>query len=422
VWIPVGKIGVLVFTEKAKERTFKKANDAYDGKKNYGIKKVLSQLNEKYEYCSPSTINNYDHVLCSLTSWFDILNLIRNVPIQRKAKIHIGGPGVNNIRGYLDYFDTAWFGRCDKGEVNKIIDGLCHESLYRKSLDPEFVGEYKVCVGEPDTIGHDGENETSVGCSQKCTFCHYSFWNKYVEKDEKSYKSGQKNYEDFFQSVDWSRGKIITALDGMTENTRKIVRKPISYDKIKEKLLESNQITGREKNLAVKIYSIIGYPWESKDEISKCDITKALKEISPQLKNKILMYFHFSHFVPMQKTPMWWVNFNWSNYWEKAKESPLLFGDEKIKLYTGTSTTSPASAACETIIQRAQNQDGDVLRMLASKKWNLLASTEKVLILQKNFNRFFVEQEKEAIPNIITPYKYSGWDYKKLWRFENGSA
>jgi len=400
------KIGILIFTNKAKERAFGK-NKHFDSKKNFGLNKILSQLDCDYEYCSSVTINDYTDIIVSITSYYDILNIIRNIPITRKCKIHIGGPGVNNIRGILPYIDTAWFGRCDFGEINGIIDGDQFESLWRKTKDQYFENKYSVSVTKKEGLSYVGENETSVGCKQKCHFCHYSWWNGYIEKDEKSYKSGARSYEDFFQSLDWARGSAITGLDGMTEYTRKRVKKPISYKKIKEKLLESNKITDREKNLRLKIYSVIGFPWEKKNEISKCDLIRALEEVGHMIKNNMLLFFHFSHFVPMQKTPLWAAKFNWNNYWQEAKNKPLLFGNDKIKLYTGTSTTSPASAAEETIIQRSLNGDDKILRIIASKKWQALPSTRKIYAMKKEVPIYFSEQEDEAIPNIITPWNYN---------------
>jgi hypothetical protein len=402
----VEKIGILIFTDKAKERAYGK-HDFFEAKKNWGIKKIVSQLGYEYDFCSSATINEYEHVLVSLTSYYDILNLIRAIPIDRKCKIHVGGPGVNNIRGYLPYIDTAWFGRCDFGEINGIIEGVNYRSLWRKTDDQEFNGSYEVCKPTIEGLGKTGwEEETSVGCKQKCKFCHYSWWNGYAEKQEESYKSGYTHYEDFFQHIDWSMGRILTALDGMTEQTRLKVGKPISYEKIKEKLLETNKIKNREKNITAKIYSIIGYPWEDENEIAKCDITKALNEIGHRLKNPLLLFFHFSHFVPMQKTPMWAVPFNFHNYWKDAKETPCLYSSDNIKLYTGTSTTSPASAAEETIIQRAQNGDYKILQILASKKFQRLPASRKINSMRTELMRFFIEQDRESIPNIKTPWRY----------------
>lgn len=416
-------IGVLIFTNKAKERNYNK-KDIYDNKKNFGLNKILSQLNYEYEYCSTVNMNKYKHIIVSITSYYDILNLVKNISKERNSKIHIGGPGVNNIRGFLPFIDTAWFGRCDHGEINGIINGDNYKSLWRKKDDQKFEGIYYVSKPTLDGLGYEGEEETSVGCRQKCKFCHYSWWNGYIEDDEKSYKSGFTSYEDFFQAIKWERGRVITALDGMTEETRKRISKPISYEKIKEKILETNKIINRDKNITAKIYSVIGYPWESRNELEKCDIAKVLKEIEGKINNKLLFYFHLSHFIPMQKTPLWYVKFNWSNYRKEAKKKPMLYSTDKIKLYTGTATTSPSSAAEQTIIQRSSNNDHEIIRLLATNKWQAQASVKKEHILRNELPRFFTEQKKETISNIITPWSNYNKQYtsnkSEWWSKERG--
>jgi hypothetical protein len=397
-------VGILILTDKAKERG---GRDVYDAKKNYGINKILSQLDRGYEYCSTRTMDNYEHVLFSVTSYYDILNLIKSVPLEHKSMLHIGGPGVNNIRSLLPIIDTAWFGRCDLGEVNGILDGKEYTSLWRKLSDPLFDGDYEVCPATISGLGYDGEEELSVGCSQKCKFCHYSWWNKYIQKDESSYKSGYTHYEDFFQSVDWSRGRVLTALDGMTEDTRRKVGKPLSYNVLKEKILESNDIPIRSKNLTAKIYSVIGFPWEEDKEIDKCDITRVFKECERDLRQPMLFYFHLSHFVPMQKTPLWYVKFNTADYWQRARDTPVLFDNGRIRLYTGTSTTSNASAAVETIIQRSGNDTYKHLKALTTRKYLSLPARSKMALLNDHFGKYLSEQDLEMIPNVRTPYKYN---------------
>ena len=52
-------IGVLVFTNKSKERGGNR-HDYHDAKKNLGLNKVLLQLGDKYEYCGICNIDKYE--------------------------------------------------------------------------------------------------------------------------------------------------------------------------------------------------------------------------------------------------------------------------------------------------------------------------------------------------------------------------
>jgi len=271
---------VLVFTDKAKERGGAKDKKSFDSKKNYGLSVVLSNLKYEYEYTSYKNIDKYDYVLASLTSYYDIYNLVKVVPKEKKCKVIVGGQAVLNIRGYIDIIDFAWFGRCDGEEINYPIDGRTHSSLWSKKDDPLFEKEYVYNEGTLRETGETvfGEKETHIGCRQKCYFCQYSWVNKHktIGKSE-SYQDAYTTKEDFFQCVDWKNIRVLTALDGMTEYTRKKINKPLTIETLEKKILETNEIK-TEKNITAKIYSVIGFPWEDKNEISKCDLIGILEK------------------------------------------------------------------------------------------------------------------------------------------------
>jgi hypothetical protein len=399
--VGINKIGILVFSNKSSIKVGRDGRKDYsfDGLKLNGLNKIIKELNYPYEYCSTATINNYDDVLVSLTSYHDVLNLILNVPKQRRAKIHIGGPACNNINPILPYIDSANFGRCDCGKINDIIDGRVDDTVWLKKTDPYFEGVYCVDVSARKGLG---ENENSFGCRQKCAFCFYSWWNGYINKiDNNHYNSGLNNYEDFFQSLDWNkciRGGV-TALDGTTEKTRRLIKKPIDKNVIINTLLESNKVI-TDTTLRVKVYGIVGYPWEVKDELRYLDLIDCIKSTESQLKNKIIIRMHFSHFIPFQKTPMWMVKFNFNNYRNWCLSNPVLYESRKIKVYSGgTFTPSPALAATSTIIQRCKKSDTKIIETLANKKFYNLNSDIKIRIFKKELMRFFVEQNEESIPN-----------------------
>lgn len=402
------KVGVLVFANKHSISVGRDGRKDYsfDGLSIKGLHKIISELDYPYEFCSRETISNYKDVICSLTSYHDVLNLVLNVPKNTKTRVHIGGPACNNIRPIIPYIETANFGRCDCGKINGIIDGVEYKSVWRKTSDPEFAGEYEVDGSSVDGLSSE---ESSFGCRQKCAFCFYSHWNKHTEKNHNGkYSSGFSSYEDFFQNLDWGkclRGGV-TALDGITEATRTKIHKPIKKRDIVDTLLRSNRIE-TETRLRVKIYCIAGYPWESSDEIEKLDLIAALKEVDADIKNKITIRMHFSHFIPFQKTPLWNAPFNFYNYRDWCLDHKLIYESENIRLFSGgTFTPSPSQAAQSTIIQRAKNSDTGIIERLASYDFQKLDSQRQVRIMKKELPRFFCEQTKESIANITTPNKY----------------
>lgn len=400
------KIGVLVFAAKGSLKVGRcdRKNYFFDSFKYGGLNSILKNLKYDFEYCSSATLDNYDYVLVSLISFHDVLNLVNNISVRRRAKIIVGGPACNNIRGYLNYIDIANFGRCDSDKINRIIDGEKLNSVWRKSDDPNFDGDYFVDNAEIENLL---ESEKSVGCQQKCSFCFYSWWNGYTGKGD-HYTSGPGLREDFFQMLDWERckGGGITAIDGVTEKTRLKVGKRIKYSDLTETLLRSNSVK-YDKKLAVKVYCIVGFPWESAMEIKKLDLLKAVKEVQALLKNKIVIRMHFSHFIPFQKTPLWNMPFNFNNYREYCINNSLLADYGHIQIYSGGSYTSSAAIAAQsTVIQRAFNDDGKYVRALAGKKFQNFNHHQKMRILARDFSKFLKEQSEETIGNIKTKYKY----------------
>jgi len=415
----VKPVGILLFTHPDTIKVYREntTNYSFDNKKGGGIKKVISELEVPYEFCSHSTMGNYDDVICSLTSFNDVLNLVINVPNNLKnTRIHIGGPACNNIRPIIPYIYSANFGRCDEGKINKILNHEPLKSVWYKDEDPDFSGEYEV---DTSSVKGLGDNERSFGCPQKCAFCFYSHWNGYRTKGKDShYGSGIEYEEDFFQCLDWPKIDKsrygLTALDGVTEETRSRVHKKITRQDIKDTLLRSNEIES-EKGFRLKIYLIVGYPWENKDELDKFDLPIIFKEIEDNLINKFTVRLQISHFIPFQKTPLWNVPFNFYNYRKWAKSHPRLYDSQKVRVFSGVGNPSPALAGTSTILQRAWNDDTDVIRLLATKKFRRMKVSQQLSIMRRNFNRFFVEQNVETIKNIITPNKYD----KIIWRDKN---
>ncbi len=380
-----------------------RSNYSFDGLKQSGLGKIASELSRPVDYCSTVDVDHYKHVLVSLCSYHDVLNLVLNVPRKRSAIVHVGGPACNNIRPILEYADTANFGRCDCGKINRILDGEKMDSVWRRDSDPDFTGEYRVDSSNIDGLGAD---EKAFGCRQKCAFCFYSHWNGYVSRSAKAeYDSGVAGYEDFFQSIDWRkciRGGV-TALDGATEQTRLRVNKPITADTIKKTLLRSNELK-TETLLRAKVYGIVGYPWESKNALENFDLPRLAAEVEPQLRNKILLRMHFSHFIPFQKTPLWDSRFNWNNYRQWCLNHPVLYHGPKVRILSGgTFMGAPAMAATSTVIQRATASDADLIRSLATPKFQSMPSSNQGALLKKFAGHLLAKQTAQTIGNIKTP-------------------
>ena len=102
------RIGVLILNNIVDRATNKK-KDFHD-LSNFGLKAILSELNEPYEFCHPEDINRFEIILISLTSVMDVENLIYTMekfaPLDITTKIIVGGFGVCNIKLIVSYIDV----------------------------------------------------------------------------------------------------------------------------------------------------------------------------------------------------------------------------------------------------------------------------------------------------------------------------
>lgn len=147
----------------------------FDAEKYYGFNHIISEIDRKeneVSYCSWKSIAEYDYVLVSLSSYYDVYNLMANLMTAQKgnAKIIVGGAGVTNIRLYKDLIDFAVFRR-GEGLINDILHGdiVNHRNIWSKEDDPALEKKYQIGRSK-FLIGH----EKSVGCRKKCYFCQYS--------------------------------------------------------------------------------------------------------------------------------------------------------------------------------------------------------------------------------------------------------
>lgn len=305
-----------------------------------------------------------DVILCSMQSFYDVLKLkALSESKPRNCKIIIGGPACNNIRGYLDFIDAAYFGRCDGNKILSVVKLEASPSLWIKEGDPTFCKTYTVDEAlkesflseQKSMFGEPEYEEKAVGCPMKCSFCHYSHFNKFVRlQDSGRYNSGVAPYEDFFNTFSWGAAKRggVTALDGSSERTRFKVNKKIRTSDIRKKLLEVNQ-SGYEGLHRVKIYNIYGYPWECPSTLG-LDLWEVVSDTDTLIDKNVLIKMQQSHFIPYVKTPMAGEPFNFEPFHQKVKE--FLFVGQKIKLFPGTHNQSPKLALLATIIQRAREQ------------------------------------------------------------------
>lgn len=231
-----------------------------DFTKRYGgMKLPVTGLNE---------IRRYDIAFLSLTSVQEVESFIiaTKSPEYRKNKTLIiaGGAGMINIYPIIDYIDIAVFGRCDNSQILDIVDGKYDANVWVKTNDPKCRNKYE--IGDFKEPKHNFETGT-IGCRMKCAYCHYTHVRKH---DNQPYSPERGAAETDIWASDFTRPRVyVTAIDGLSEETRYRVNKKISDEFLVEKVSEFYSQNNRSKTVGIKFYNIVGYPWETIKSVKK---------------------------------------------------------------------------------------------------------------------------------------------------------
>jgi len=400
------RVGVLVFTKKIKERSTRKLT-FFDSFVYCGLNSLLLELKDEYEigYCDAAGIDNWDFVLVPIHSHHDVVNLMANLrgKEKHKSKVVVGGAGLINIRPFKHLIDVAVFGRAE-GRIKSILNYEPLPNVWYKEDDPDLKKRYewgKVWF----LLNNEFVQEESVGCRKKCAFCFYSWSHEFVSKgnslrytssvrDIKHGKSGMKGYEDFFANLDWGKAykvATITSLDGVTEQTRRMVFKPLSRERLRNKILEAYQYK-QEGRMWVKIFLILGYPWETEEDAQLSELREDLKAIDkPNKEIRLILTFLVSHFVPMPHTPLQWEGVNLLDFRKilTEKVGRTVYMGKNIEAWVYPYITTPVSAIEELFLNRAFENDADlVYKILMNPKYKTLKAWQKKDVLLKYLPSF----------------------------------
>lgn len=376
VWVSMARIGVLlldVVTDRGST-----ADRCFDDMLYLGLHIVLEDLAEPYEFCSSATLKNYEYVLISLTSIMDVENLINTLEgLNRgKCKIIVGGNGCINIRSFSDLIDIAMFGRCE-GQINEVLAGVDYPNVWRKEKDPDIKGVYEIRQVDKPT-----KYETTIGCPNKCYFCQYT-WVRKATAGRYTHGGDLKIDEDDFRSLKIEKsGRYTTAFDGCSERTRYAVGKTwVSELDIARKIDAIYACDGIQKPVNLKIFNIVGYPWETVEtfwnDMAAEGAMWGRLDRGNHCKRLVLMYY-FTPFSPEPLTPMQYSKsnprINWHTEIGRGKCVPIWNGPD-INAFTLPQINSGYTLMKRVLINRCRERDRKGLRsMLRNKKLKTVPS------------------------------------------------
>lgn len=430
------KIGIYVLAKNAKQAY---AEECFDVRLNAGMAVVCDILRRdgytNIGYCSSVTVQDYDVVMFSVTSDCDWWTFIAERVMWKTGgyKVVVGGQGVLNPRPFLKWVDYFQLGRCESYLVD-FMDAL--------RLGCEFENESVVCsntfsmdkrysIAQVENIYQhkitlpNGEEyaEDVIGCNHKCLFCGYTWHRKHSDTKEFAYSglwNGGVDREraiiDMDNGVEVDMNKLrTTAIDGMSERIRFAVNKRITREMLRRFFKTASDA---EHPHQIKIYNIIGYPTETRedwleflDDMRYVDLSYAGKS-----EHQTSWLLHSTPFRAMPATPLACESMAYKNY---RGEVARILGGGKYKgniFYQGNKMWGVESMATESlstviksaIIWRGVESDARAIELICRnlKKFEAANSQVKQKTLEAHFDveRLFSRYNPNDLPtrNIRT--------------------
>lgn len=223
----------------------------------YGLDAVCNELSVNVSrVVTPDTIDDCDIALCSLCSVQDTLALVCSLNERPRARLIVGGHGVYPFVAWRHLVHRIAFGRVEDAVDQCILGTSPLPFCYDYDLDPEIELTYTIRRARRLL-----EGEQSVGCNGACSFCQYRATRPHFGGRYGNSNRGNVVLEDRWDSIKAQPGQQTTALDGLSEETRKRVCKPVDDEQIIEKLSWClHRVSGI---MRLKVFQIVGYPWET---------------------------------------------------------------------------------------------------------------------------------------------------------------
>jgi len=419
------KIAAIVLTGgKVRPNTKRKTFDSFGF---LGLQMVINEMaikGHEIEYCTISTVEQYDLALLSITAPEDITTFLKGIKAgnYKKGKCFVaaGGAGCINICSIYDFIDMAVFGRAE-GLADKIISKQQSKNIWVKKEDPMLETSY--AIRQVKNL-HADENGC-CGCRNKCYFCQYTWTRKLVGKN---YSAGGEGYtvneEDFVSLCLDKPGRYTTGIDGLSYETRKRVNKGFVTDKLIRDKFENAIGKGHGKAIMLKLFGIVGYPWETiqtarEDAMNFGELFNGINE--KYSSGRLMAAMHLTPFSPEPLTPMEHVPANIRTNWRRCfggRSYPLINND-RINVFIGPYTTTEPTLSRRVMINRCKLSERSKVFKIVTSSLEGVTGHEIYRKVTEYLNRdvFGWHQPGEIIPFLKT---YN--DYTKIGRklFPNG--
>lgn len=378
------EIAMLVFGGRTRRQ--KRKAKTFDGWSNVGayvVRDILERAGYQVGWTTADAAHHYKIVLVSLTSLFDIYNLIESVAHlrtwqkqQRRFVVVAGGFGLQNVYPLRHWVDFAAFGR---GEVfivdlvRSLLAGCDYDSQHvmplREEIRPVTIAQASEVYPHSVNVGDFTFTETVLGCPLRCNFCHYTHARKWIGGDPAEYvRHGEYsgNAEGLFvQSAalvgdDNPQSRIITGMDGFSERLRYAMNKRISNETLVRVLTEASSRGGNW--VRYKLYMIGGYPSETEEDLAEfIETMQAVRAPGARL----MVDVHLTPFRASPLTPAAWLSVDVRHDWRVLANRTIAEHGE-YRAWFGKWIDGPLAHLMDTIIGRATEESDDLIVHLAT--------------------------------------------------------
>lgn len=392
---------------------------------------ALARTGYPVEWAGRATVHTYDLVLVSITSDCDWWSFIRERLTWHHGhyRVIIGGAGVLHVAPFISFGDYFSLGRGEWSIVNLVrqLDGLDGEEddsiIEAATFSPERVYRIRQTdhpyPGEIPLSKNRVFREGPIGCNHKCLFCGYTWQRKFIsplgyyamtdslfggiQDKERAMLDMAKD----FSRVDF-RHLRTTAIDGMSERLRKMVRKPITAQMLHN--FVRSMLLAASKPHQIKLYNIIGLPGETQEDWEEFTETLARADLSvPVRERQWSIVLHSTPFRAMPATPMACAPMSKRNYrgelgriLGKGLRGNLIYQGRSLWSVESMGTDSLPTVMLSAIAHRGGMEDTENIRRLClTPKFWRASGMQREATLERYFSmdRLFGAFSPETLPS-----------------------
>ena len=321
-----------------------------------GYAEVIREAREVMQVDVTDEFESYGTVLWSLTSVLEIERAYRRGLSPGADRTVVAG-GMCALNPWAIPADVICFGRAED-QVADILGGARLPNVWRRADDPNVEGAYRIRQAQRLL-----PLEVSVGCRNRCKYCQYSWIRPGRIGSNYSATGPRPASEDDWRGLTITgSGRYISALDGWSETTRRRVAKPITDAEIVAKIAAAQQVEA-EAQVGIKIYMIIGYPWETPASLAAdIDAMRDLIASADTGRGNVALVFHCTPFIPEPMTPMQGEPIQMVEWRDVVISRRSLYEGANLKAWIQPQVAGLRRLLCRTALNRCGPTDGDAVR------------------------------------------------------------